>query len=226
MPYRRTIIAPGEIYHVFNRSVAKQPIFIRQKDYSRALELINYYSYQKPTLRFSHYNRLPSEQKILFWNNLIKNHQKQIQILVFCLMPNHFHFLIKEMTEGGISNFIRNFQNSYAKYFNTRAERTGAVFQSMFKAVRIESEEQLMHVCRYIHLNPLTSFVIKDKKDLENYNWSSYPFYIKKLNDTEILDLSFILGLFSSLKNFVNFTLDQVDYQRKLDQIKHLLLEN
>lgn len=224
MPYRRTVIAPGEIYHIFNRSVAKQPIFVRQKDYQRALDLINFYRFEKPLLRFSHYNRLPIEQKENFLFKLEKDHQKLVLILAFCLMPNHFHFLVKELHKEGTSSFLRNFQNSYAKYFNTKSERSGALFQSMFKAVRIESDEQLMHVSRYIHLNPLTSFIIKDINDLESYNWSSYPSYINKQSN-QLVDSEIILGNFSATQHFKKFTKNQVDYQRKLDEIKHLVLE-
>lgn len=223
MSYRRTPIVTGEIYHTFNRSIARQPIFFNARNYNRALELINFYSYIKPRLRFSHYNRLPSKQRTDFLDDLKNNGRKQVQIFAFCLMPNHLHFLMKEIEKNGISKFMSNFQNSYAKYLNTKTDRTGALFQSMFKAVRIESDEQLIHVCRYIHLNPLTSYTIKDAKELENYPWSSYPEYFKESSD--LIDTSVILGFFPSKEEFKKFTLDQVDYQRNLDEVKHLSLE-
>lgn len=138
-------------------------------------------------------------------------------------MPNHVHFLMREIEKNGIPKFMSNFQNSYAKYLNTKINRTGALFQSMFKAVRIESDEQLIHTCRYIHLNPLTSYVIKDMDDLENYPWSSYSEYFKKNSD--LIDTSLIMEFFPSKKEFKAFTSDQVDYQRQLDKIKHLSLE-
>ena len=223
MSYRRTPIVTGEIYHTFNRSIARQPIFINTKSYSRALELINFYSYVQPRLRFSHYNRLPLKERADFLNDLKTNRRKQIQLLAFCLMPNHVHFLMRELEKNGISKFMSNFQNSYAKYFNLKTDRTGSLFQSMFKAVRIESDEQLIHVCRYIHLNPLTSYVIKDANDLENYAWSSYPAYFRKSSDS--VDTTLISPFFPSKMEFKKFTLDQVDYQRGLDKIKHLSME-
>lgn len=223
MSYRRTPIVTGETYHTFNRSIARQPIFLNVRNYSRALELIHFYSYIQPRLRFSHYNRLPLKEKADFMEDLKINGRKQIRLFAFCLMPNHIHFLMKESEKNGISRFMSNFQNSYAKYLNLKTDRTGSLFQSMFKAVRIESDEQLIHVCRYIHLNPLTSYVIRDMDDLEQYPWSSYSEYFKGMSD--LIDVNLISEFFPSKKEFKKFTLDQVDYQRQLDKVKHLSLE-
>ncbi len=224
MPYRKTILVPGEIYHVFNRSVARLPIFLTEKDYQRALEVIQFYSFIKPSLRFSHYNRLPTESKYKFLDDLFKNGKKQIKLLAFCLMPNHFHLLLKEIEENGISLFIKNFQGSYAKYFNIKNDRNGSLFQSRFKAVRIETDEQFIHVARYIHLNPLTAFVLKEIKDLEEYSWCSYKEYIGK-SKMEVAEKEQLLTYFSSIEKLKSFTADQMDYQRALETIKHLALE-
>lgn len=222
MPYRKLPIATGEIYHVFNRSVAKQPIFLTFKDHKRAMAVIKFYRHGDLPMRFSFYNRLPEEQKSLV-SETINSNPHIIEVLAFCLMPNHIHFLIKNLTEDGIIKFMSNLQNSYAKYFNTRHERTGTLFQPMFKAVRIESDEQLIHVCRYIHLNPITSYVVKAVSDLEKYAWSSYPDYLK-ISPT-FINRDLVLSFFKDLRAFKEFTVNQVDYQRKLDQIRHLALE-
>lgn len=222
--YRKTPLLPGQIYHVFNRSIARQPIFLNRKNYQRALDVLVFYSYFNPPVRFSHYNRLPANQKSDFIDNLRKTGVRQIELLAFCLMPNHIHFLIKEIKEKGISTFMSNLQNSYAKYFNIKTERSGSLFQTMFKAVRIESDEQLIHVARYIHLNPVTAYLLKDVKQLKNYPWSSFIDYLG-IRNLDILNKDIVLGYFSSTEQFIKFTNDQVDYQRKLDRIKHLLLE-
>lgn len=224
MSYRKIPFVPGEIYHVFNRSIAHQPIFLAKNYYQRAMDVLEFYSYCNPPLRFSHYNRLPLQEKADFFDSLKKNHKKQIELLAFCLMPNHVHFLIKEIAKNGIRTFMSNFQNSFAKYFNVKTGREGSLFQTMFKGVRIETDEQLLHVCRYIHLNPLTSFILKDLSALENYPWSSFSVYTDKYK-FDILERSTILNYFSSIEKFVEFTKDQIDYQRKLDRINHLLLE-
>lgn len=223
MPYRKVLLVPGEIYHVFNRTVARQPIFLSNKDYHRAIETLYFYSFIKPDLRYSHYNRFPQDQKDKFLINLGKK-DKQVQILAFCLMPNHFHFLIKEVIKNGTANFIKTFQGSYAKYFNLKSDRNGALFQSRFKAVRIESDEQFIHVARYIHLNPLTAYLIKDIEELKQYPWTSFPEYIED-GDLPVIKKDQLLGYFSSVDDFVKFTSDQIDYQRKLNEIKHLIIE-
>lgn len=222
MAYRKTPIVQDEIYHVFNRSVGRQPIFSSTRDYQRAIEVFRFYLYNKPSLRFSFYNRLPKEQKIKFFDDMTKSSIPIVEIICFCLMPNHFHFLLKNLTDDGIKQFISNFQNSYAKYFNIRTDRTGTLFQQNFKAVRIESNEQLIHVSRYIHLNPVTSYII-EAEDLENYPWSSYPDYSGK--NTSYIFKDPVLGQFRSAEDYKKFVLDQVDYQRKLNEVKHLLFE-
>lgn len=224
MPYRKHPIVQGEIYHVFNRSVASQPIFINKRDYQRAFEALYFYSFEKSGLRFSHFNQLPLEERSSYLEDLRRKNSKQIQLLAFCFMPNHIHLLLKGLHEKGIATFMTHFQHSYAKYFNIKNKRTGSVFQSMFKAVRIETDGQLMHVTRYIHINPLTSYIVKDPSKLEDYLWSSYQDYIGK-RQSEIVDSKMVLEFFSSIGDFKKYTLDQVDYQRKLAETKHLLLE-
>lgn len=150
MPYRKVILATDEIYHVLNRGVAKQPIFLENRDYVRALELLNYYRFDKPGMRFSFFSRLTQNLKNSFWDNLQKKSQNLVEIISYCLMPNHFHLLLKQLEENGISTFMRNFQNSYAKFFNIKHQRVGPLFQSIFRAIRIEDNEQLLHVNRYI----------------------------------------------------------------------------
>lgn len=224
MPHRPTPLVTEEIYHVFNRSVAKQPIFINVRGYQRAMETINFYRFGSLPLSFSHYERLAKEVKALVLENMQTADKKQILILAYCLMPNHLHFQVKQLVGNGIHNFMRNLQNSYAKYFNTKRDRSGALFQSMFKAVRMESDEQLVHVNRYIHLNPLTSYIITNPNELEKYSWCSFKDYLE--NDPKsIVDKEQILEYFKSPEDFKKFTLDQVDYQRELDRIKHLTLE-
>lgn len=222
MPYRKIPIVAGEIYHIFNRSVAKQPIFLTSKDFQRAVDCIKFYLHGNLPIRFSHYRRLPKEQKDQM-TKTIENSPKAVEILTFCLMSNHVHFLLRSLTEKGIIQFMSNFQNSYAKYFNIKTERTGTLFQPMFQAIRIESDEQLIHVNRYIHLNPITAYIVKTFADLEKYPWSSYPHYLDK--SPSFVNKEPILNFFKDISTYKQFIADQVDYQRQLNQIKHLVLE-
>ena len=139
-------------------------------------------------------------------------------------MPNHFHFLLKQQKERGISKFLSDFTNSYTRYFNARHKRLGPLFEGVFKAVRIEKGEQLMHVSRYIHLNPVASLIVKEE-ELSNYAWSSLPEYLNEHLDTEICDKEIILNSFSSRDDHRKFIYNQIKYAQDLETIKHLLLE-
>jgi putative transposase len=139
-------------------------------------------------------------------------------------MPNHFHILIKQKTDNGISKFMANIQNSYARYFNTKHKRIGPLFQGQFKAVKIESEEQLLHVSRYIHLNPYSSALVKNYEELEKYEWSSLKEY---LNTTlfPFCSKDDIQEYFKKEGSYKEFVFDNADYQKRLEEIKHLILD-
>ena len=168
----QAIFAENYFYHVFNRGVTRQPIFKTKRDYQRAIITLNFYQHQKPPLRLARALSLNKEEKGNFFKEL-KGKAKLAEIICYCLMPNHFHLLLKQKMNGGISKFLSNFSNSYTRYFNVKRKRVGPLFQGIFKAVRIETDEQLIHVSRYIHLNPIASLVIKEK-ELDNYPWSSF----------------------------------------------------
>ena len=220
---RKVVFVNDEIYHVFNRGVEKRPTFINKWELKRAILTLDYYRFAKLPIKLSKFLILPNSDQTKLLESIKKDCEKLVEIICFCLMPNHFHFLLKQKVDKGIPIFISNFTNSYTKYFNTRNERVGPLFQGIFKAVRIESEEQLIHVSRYIHLNPVSSFLIKPE-DLENYEWSSYPEYLDLMNRS-IVDKEIVVGLFSSLEKYKKFVLDQVDYARTLEKIKHMALE-
>lgn len=224
MPSNRKIVfANDEIYHVFNRGVEKRPTFISKRELERALLTLDFYRFSKLPFKLSRLLTLPEDERLKVIQYIYDECQKIVEIIGFCLMPNHFHFLLKQKQDGGISTFVSNFTNSYTKYFNTKHERVGHLFQGQFKAVHIGFNEQLIHVSRYIHLNPVSSFLIKPDQ-LENYYWSSYPEYIKTPAKS-IADKEVILEQFSSVDKYKQFVLDQVDYAQKLEQIKHLILE-
>lgn len=220
---RKLVFANDEIYHVFNRGVEKRPTFVNKWALKRAMLTLDYYRFAKLPIKLSKFLILPNSDQTKLLESIKKDCEKLVEIICFCLMPNHFHFMLKQKLDNGISIFISNFTNSYTKYFNIRNERVGPLFQGTFKAVRIGSEEQLIHVSRYIHLNPVSSFLI-EPEDLENYEWSSYPEYLNLIN-RNVVDKEPVMSLFSSLEKYKKFVLDQVDYARKLEEIKHLALE-
>lgn len=224
MPRRLLPLITYNYYHCFNRGVNKQQIFLNKRDYTRALDTLRFYIFRDPPIKYSKLFFLNTEDRIVLLDNLRKNNQKLVNIICFAFMPNHFHFLIEQISDNGISKFMSNFQNSYSRYFNVKHERVGPLFQGQFKAVRIEDTEQLLHVSRYIHLNPYTSGITKDKDDLEKYIWSSYSEYsgvaLSSLCDKEV-----ILSQFSHSYSYREFVSDNADYQKKLGEIKHLMFE-
>ena len=224
MPYRKVVLAEGEYYHIFNRGVAKIPIFSTNSNYIRFLDLVDYYRFKNTPTSFSNLQKLAADERAKVLSYLKKDGEKQVEILCFCLMDNHYHFLLKQKTKNGVSRFISNLQNGYAKYFNIKTKRTGPLFQPMFKAVRIETDEQLLHVSRYIHLNPSTGFVV-EIEDLINYPWFSLPDYITDSRGYPFIDTSMVLGLIGTKDNYEKFVFDQAEYQRELGKIRHLVIE-
>jgi putative transposase len=156
MPWRKTPLVDDEYYHVFNRGVDRRNIFITQKEFSRAIRCLDYYRHFSPPVSFSQYLNSNIETKTKLKQRLIAQ-PLLVDIVCFCLMNNHYHLVLKQNLNNGISRFMNNFQNSYSRYFNTRRERTGTLFQSRFKAVHIDTDAQLLHLSRYIHLNPLSA---------------------------------------------------------------------
>lgn len=224
MPGRKIPLVTDYVYHVINRSITSLPTFLNQKDYQRGLESIFYYQNQNLPLRYSYFLRLPIKQKAAILKGLETKRKFIVEIIAFSLMPNHLHLLLKQTQDHGISNYMSNLTNSYTRYFNTKHKRVGPLFQGKFKAVRIETDEQLIHVSRYIHLNVYSSGVVKNIEELINYPYSSLPEYLtpQKLNQCQ---KELVLDQFKNPHSYKKFVLDQADYQRNLQEIKHFALE-
>ena len=137
MPIRQLPLVTGEIYHIINRGVAQSPIFSTQKDYQRLIETLDYYRFIDVPGKLSRYKSLPIDQRDSIKADLDKNGKKLVEIVAYCLMPNHFHLLLKQLEDGGISQFMRKSSVSYGRYFNTRSDRLGALLQGVFKAIKI-----------------------------------------------------------------------------------------
>lgn len=223
MPYRKVIFANEQVYHILNRGVAQTPIFLKTREYQRFLDLLDFYRYERPPLSFSHYSRLSSEEKNKFIKAL-REKEKLVEIFAYCLMPNHFHLLLQQLQNDGILKVLSNLQDSYVRFFNLRNERKGPLFESVFKAIGIETDEQLLHVSRYIHLNPSTSY-LTTIQNLSVYPWSSFPEYLEKRLPI-ITSAEIIITLAGGKKQYEKFVFDQAEYQRDLEKIKHLTLEN
>lgn len=223
MPSRKIILTNDQYYHVYNRGVNKSNLFEEESDYMHALSLIKFYNYVDYPIRFSKFKLLHIDQRREIWERL-KMSKKFVDITSYCLMPNHFHLLIKQNQDRGISKFMANFQNSYTKYFNIKYEHSGHLLQGQFKSKQVDSEDLLLHLSRYIHLNPYSSGVVNNFESLLKYKWSSLQEYINNKSfyicNKEILNNY----LTDSIKH-IEFLKNNAEYQKYLDELKHVILE-
>jgi putative transposase len=197
-------------YHVYNRGTDSREIFCGEKDYLRFVHSL----YEFNDRRFA----LPYCR--IFKEELIKRRQQRkplVNIICFCLMPNHFHLVLEQLEDGGITKFMRKLGTGYTMYFNKKYERSGVLFQGKFKAIRIEREEYLLHLCRYIHLNPLR-LIRPDWKErgvgdclaaryfLERYRWSSFIDCIGGKNFPSVIHADLLRTYFGTPEGYREFT--------------------
>ncbi len=179
---RKFEFSEGEYYHVYNRGVDKRLIFTGDYDHKRFIALLFLCNSEKP-VDFSVTGKLP-------WD-LIDRGETIVDIGAYCLMPNHFHLLLKEKKEGGISRFMAKTLTAYSKYFNKMNDRKGRLFESTFKAKHADTDEYLKYLFAYIHLNPVKMIdptwkekgLIsreKTKSYLSQYKFSSHSDYLNR----------------------------------------------
>lgn len=214
MPGRAIPLVTGEFYHLYNRGSEKKEIFIQTRDFNRFLKTFYYYQFLSPKPKFSKFT------KSNLFTFIPDPDKKLVDVICFCLMPNHFHFLVKQLKEGGISIFMSQLANSYTRYFNTKYNRIGPLVQGTFKAVHIETDEQLLHLSRYIHLNPIVSGLVNS---IEDYPWSSYREFIN--GQTLLCMPQEVLAFFPASAKYEEFVKDQIDYGQSLELIKHHLID-
>lgn len=204
MPIRKTQLINGEMYHLVKRGLDK--IFLDNEDYLRFINSL---------LVFNDRNSVPWESRA-FWNQRdpvslgesYKPKEPLVEVHVFTLMPNHFHLLLRQLIEGGISTFMQKL-GGYSYYFNKKYERKGPLFQSPYKIKIIETEPQLKNNFVYIHTNPVEiiepgwkEWRVKDPRAAiqfleEKYRWSSYWDYIGERNFPSVMSRSFFLEFFN-----------------------------
>jgi putative transposase len=225
MPQTRFPLVTDHYYHILNRGVARQNIFKSRWDYKYALSALSYYRFINPPMKLSYFQNLSNERKKEVISSM-ESGEKYVEIVAFVFMPNHFHLLLKQTHEKGISKFMSQFCNSYSRYFNTKYQRVGPLLQGRFKSVLVETTEQLIHLSRYIHLNPVVCAVITDK-ELFSYEYSSLPEYMNTQSNTQrIINPAIVLEQFKSKEEYKNFLIDHISYGKELEKIKHITLED
>lgn len=214
--YIKPLYANDFFYHIYNRGVARQVIFNSNHDYLRMLKTFSFYLENEKQLRFSKMD----EQEL---NKILRVEPQKplVEILAYCLMPNHFHLILRQIVDNGISTFMRRSLDSYTRYYNVKNDRVGTIFQGRFKGVLVESDEYLFHLSRYVHLNPFVDNICKDPS---SYNWSSYYDYLNNKNH-RLCHPDFILKMIGSPQNYSEFVEDYASYAQDLARMKNLLHE-
>jgi len=191
--------APEEYYHIYNRGMQKQPIFETDKDRLRFLFLLFVFQGKDSIKNISREIKQSVQSSTLhikpeLEKEVLKN--RTIELVSFCLMPNHFHLQILEKTEGGIAKYMQRILTAYTKYFNVRHQKSGHLLQGSYKSVLMEDDVQLMHTSAYIHKNPreLTSW--KGRED--EYPWSSFQDYILENRWGKLLSMNIILDRYDN----------------------------
>jgi len=215
MPARnslKTYIENG-FYHVYNRGVEKRIIFEDEQDYKVFLkyikEVLSPLDEQEINTKF-----VMQGLSLLSMRRPVKSYYGKIEMLVFCLMPNHFHFLVRQYDKSSLEGMMRSLMTRYSMYFNKKYDRVGSLFQGRYKAISINDEAYLLHLSRYIHLNPSEYLT-----DLESA-YSSYSDYLGKERTSWIrpdVIISFFKNntlldykKYNSYKNFVEGKIDSM----------------
>ena len=237
---RRIKFEPGKIYHVFNRGVEKRDIFLSDGDKWRFLQ--GMYLFNDETASANLLYRL-EQQKGKMHFGILRDYVKKndvkrkplVRIMADCLKPNHFHLLIQEIRVGGISKFMQKFGTGYVKFFNKKHERVGPLFQGVFKAIEVKTDEQLMYLLAYINvinpgqeLEPELKSAAQDPGEIlrfvENYPWSTHLEYLNK-RDSIIVDKGLAGGLFATSKKYREFVTGVIRGKKRLEIPDNLLFD-
>jgi len=207
-----------------NKSIAGYEIFTKPGEYQRMLQVMRYYLVPHSPLPFSKFITLKRVETLGFEQcveDLCDPEDYLVQVIAYCLMPTHIHLVIKPGSDQGAVEYLGNVLNSYARYFNTKGERKGPLWVGRFKNVLVETDEQLLHLTRYVHLNPATAGLVARAED---WSYSSYAEYVtpKKIayrwvDYTDLIDMT--------PQQYGRFVSDQADYQRELAIIKRQVLD-
>ena len=196
----------GEYYHIYNRGNEKKEIFREQDDFRFFLERMTKYL-------------LPEKFKQRVRELLPNN---TFSLISYCLMPNHFHLLIRQNTELPVTALMRRLGTSYSMYFNRKYQRVGGVFQDQYKMVLVDDNRYLIWLSAYIHQNPKVANLASNLKD---YPWSSYNEFLGQ-STLAICDKNIILQQFANLDEYSNFLKESYSLIKHKKDIESLLIDN
>jgi REP element-mobilizing transposase RayT len=171
---RDTDFADDEYYHIYNRGVDKRLIFSNRHDLERLFLSMKEFNTVEPvgSIHLSSFKLKNSGLKS--GQPKIKQEKPLVEFVAYCLNPNHYHFILRQITDGGISEFMKRLGGGYTRYFNDRHQRSGALFQGKYKFAHIDSNDYLMHVSAYINLNNFVHKLSGPTSKLVSSSWEEY----------------------------------------------------
>ncbi len=224
MPLRKLQFSPGNLYHIYNRGNSKREIFNTDKDRYRLLQALYISNNSNSKLGLTHLERSKTGCTLLDIREIFDRNQTFydpfVKIYADCLMPNHYHLLVEEMKNGGVVSFMQRTGCSYGRYFTTKYDRPGSLFQGRFKAVQVKTDEQLKYLIAYINvINPAQLIEPKLKENgiknfnkvfgfVDKYNWSTHQEFMGRRESILIDKSGLVAEMFSSPKAYLKFAKD------------------
>ena len=219
MSIRKVQFVNRKYYHICNRGVDKRKIFGDKSDVWRFIKGVLMFNRIKTvgSIRDELGENLISRGNAsVDFKELIENSGDLVEIVAICLNPNHYHFLVKQVSDDGVSKFMHRLGTGYTGYFNEKNKRNGSLFQGKFKAVHIESNEQLLYTSAYINMNPEIHGISGNDLGLVFSSWDEYAGKNKVMNIYKGKDI--ILGQFNNLEGYKKFTEDVVETAKSLKE--------
>lgn len=219
MPRRKGDFYNDMYYHIYDKTIDQIKPFKNGKDINRFLKLLFYYRSEKSTVRLS--KLLPEQKKQIINVALHDKNSYRAKVLAFCIMSNHYHFLMKQVKNNGIRLMLSYTLLAFTKYYNIKYNRKGPLFLPQFRAKQIHNEESLLWVSRYIHTNPFNHSVITSPEDLFSYPFSSLKYYMSETTQpyvsTSILNMCKM-----KINTYRTFILSNVNENRTRDETSYL----
>jgi putative transposase len=217
MPQTNTPLVENEVYHIITKSIAGYKIFNTNEDYERFCNILLFYTATKLPWKFSDF---PGKKSYDCVQSAIAkiNSPLRVQIIAFSLMSTHLHLTIKQNINNGVSEYMKRVLESYTRYFNYKHKRKGPLWESRFKNILVETDEQLLHLTRYVHLNPVTAGIVDNPKD---WKFSSYLEYLGNGKRDSLADYKGLIEIKKA--DYIKFVEERKDYQKELAIIKHLI---
>lgn len=225
MPGRNHIFTEGAYYHIYNKAIDGKRPFDSMRNSQIFLHMMWFYRAHNVDVSHSKFLNLPPASQSIYTPTINDPHNSKVTILAYCLMPTHYHILIREKKKGGISAHMSKVQNAFTRFYNLKSRRSGQLFRGRFKSKPITSEEMFKHVARYIHLNPYSSQLVNKLDELKIYPSSSMKelFMSENLRSSLTTDVNLLLSFFGDKVNkYLKFVMDQADYQRTLEYCKSI----